>query len=157
MALEAALCFAFPWSSYYVAEALQLSGIVAILFCGILMATYARPNLSHHARDVRAVGQQNQTKLNHTTPTPHLLGTVVLHLSRPNLSYHAREVRPLPEQSENSMAEPRAATEPLQQCTTTKPPARTQPTPEQTTKNNVKLGDGMSYETEKGNATAPRR
>eukprot|EP00312_Isochrysidales_sp_CCMP1244_P019124 CAMPEP_0202786196 /NCGR_PEP_ID=MMETSP1388-20130828/69721_1 /ASSEMBLY_ACC=CAM_ASM_000864 /TAXON_ID=37098 /ORGANISM="Isochrysis sp, Strain CCMP1244" /LENGTH=695 /DNA_ID=CAMNT_0049455747 /DNA_START=15 /DNA_END=2102 /DNA_ORIENTATION=- len=48
--LEAALCFAFPWSCYYAAEALELSGIVAILFCGIAMATYARPNLSPHAR-----------------------------------------------------------------------------------------------------------
>ena len=37
--LEAALCFAFPWSCYYAAEALELSGIVAILFCGIAMAT----------------------------------------------------------------------------------------------------------------------
>jgi len=50
VALEAALCFAFPWSSYYAAEALQLSGIVSILFCGIVMATYARSNLSHHAK-----------------------------------------------------------------------------------------------------------
>ncbi|EOD17428.1 hypothetical protein EMIHUDRAFT_464223 [Emiliania huxleyi CCMP1516] len=32
--LEAALCFAFPWSCYYAAEALELSGIVAILFWG---------------------------------------------------------------------------------------------------------------------------
>eukprot|EP00967_Tisochrysis_lutea_P129744 scaffold223477_cov27-Tisochrysis_lutea.AAC.2 len=52
VALEAALCFAFPWSSYYAAEALQLSGIVAILFCGIVMATYTRVNLSHHAREL---------------------------------------------------------------------------------------------------------
>jgi len=52
VALEAALCFAFPWSSYYAAEALQLSGIVAILFCGIVMASYTRSNLSHHAREL---------------------------------------------------------------------------------------------------------
>lgn len=52
VALEAALCFASPWSSYYAAEALQLSGIVAILFCGIVMASYTRSNLSHHAREL---------------------------------------------------------------------------------------------------------
>jgi len=44
--LEAALTFAFPWASYYMAEALALSGIVAILFCGIIMASYARENFS---------------------------------------------------------------------------------------------------------------
>jgi len=47
--VEASVAFVFPWAAYYAAEALELSGIVAILFCGIVMATYARPNLSDAA------------------------------------------------------------------------------------------------------------
>merc|ERR1719424_2641389 len=44
--VEASLSFALPWAAFYASEALGLSGIVAILFCGVVMATYARPNLS---------------------------------------------------------------------------------------------------------------
>ena len=44
--VEASLSFAFPWMAFYASEALGLSGIVAILFCGMVMATYTRPNLS---------------------------------------------------------------------------------------------------------------
>ena len=44
--VEASLSFAFPWVAFYASEALGLSGIVAILFCGMVMATYTRPNLS---------------------------------------------------------------------------------------------------------------
>ena len=40
------LAFGFPWVSYYMSEAMQLSGIVSILFCGITMATYVRPSMS---------------------------------------------------------------------------------------------------------------
>jgi NhaP-type Na+/H+ or K+/H+ antiporter len=40
----------FAWASYYVAEAFELSGIVAILFCGIMMAKYTRDNLSEDAK-----------------------------------------------------------------------------------------------------------
>mmetsp|Transcript_39709 Transcript_39709/g.104861 ORF Transcript_39709/g.104861 Transcript_39709/m.104861 type:complete len:545 (-) Transcript_39709:158-1792(-) len=47
--LVIALCFAFPWASYYVAEALQLSGIVTLLFCGMVMARFARPHMSEDA------------------------------------------------------------------------------------------------------------
>ena len=36
--LEGVLAFAFPWAAFYSAEALRLSGIVTILFCGIFMA-----------------------------------------------------------------------------------------------------------------------
>ena len=36
MVLTVALCFAFPWASYYTAEALECSGIVTLLFCGIV-------------------------------------------------------------------------------------------------------------------------
>merc|ERR1719291_902099 len=46
--LECALSFTFPWAAYYVAEGLELSGIVTILFCGIVMATYTRHNMSDH-------------------------------------------------------------------------------------------------------------
>jgi len=45
--MEAALSFVFPWVSYFVAEALELSGLVAILLCGMAMATYTRHNFSH--------------------------------------------------------------------------------------------------------------
>lgn len=47
--MESALSFAFPWAAYFTAEASALSGIVAILFCGIVMATYTRLNLSKTA------------------------------------------------------------------------------------------------------------
>ena len=32
--LEVALSFTFPWASFYLSEVEELSGIVAILFCG---------------------------------------------------------------------------------------------------------------------------
>ncbi|KAJ1622177.1 Sodium/hydrogen exchanger family-domain-containing protein [Pavlovales sp. CCMP2436] len=47
---ESVLVAAFAWASYYVAEAYELSGIVAILFCGIVMAKYTRDNLSEQAQ-----------------------------------------------------------------------------------------------------------
>lgn len=47
--LVVALCFAFPWTAYYFAEALQISGVVTLLFCGIVMAQYTRPRMSAEA------------------------------------------------------------------------------------------------------------
>lgn len=44
--MEASLSFVFPWVAYFIAEALALSGLVAILTCGMVMATYTRYNLS---------------------------------------------------------------------------------------------------------------
>jgi NhaP-type Na+/H+ or K+/H+ antiporter len=44
--IEASLVMIAPYCAYATAEALSLSGIVAILFCGIVMAQYTRPNLS---------------------------------------------------------------------------------------------------------------
>ena len=44
--MEAAMTVLFPWSSYFLAESFELSGIVAILFSGITMAAYAFDNLS---------------------------------------------------------------------------------------------------------------
>mmetsp|Transcript_5583 Transcript_5583/g.14202 ORF Transcript_5583/g.14202 Transcript_5583/m.14202 type:complete len:698 (-) Transcript_5583:324-2417(-) len=53
--LEPMLVILFAFSSYMMAEALKLSGIVSILFCGMVMAKYTRPNLSAHA-DLHAHG-----------------------------------------------------------------------------------------------------
>ena len=47
--VEAAMIVTFAWGANYTAEALELSGIVAILFCGIVMAQYTRDNLSDGA------------------------------------------------------------------------------------------------------------
>ena len=47
--LSISLCFAFPWASFYVSEALQMSGVVTLLFCGIVMARHVRPLLSEQA------------------------------------------------------------------------------------------------------------
>lgn len=48
--LEFALFVLYSFSSYLLAEGLNLSGIVAILFCGITMAHYTRKNLSVEAK-----------------------------------------------------------------------------------------------------------
>ena len=50
--LTVALVFAFPWASYYAAEALECSGIVTLLFCGMVMAQYAKPHMSPTAARV---------------------------------------------------------------------------------------------------------
>jgi NhaP-type Na+/H+ or K+/H+ antiporter len=44
--METCLVVLVPYMSYTLAEAFSLSGIVSILFCGITMAHYMRPNLS---------------------------------------------------------------------------------------------------------------
>ena len=46
---EGALSFVFPWMAYFAAEALSWSGIVSIMFCGIIMASYTRSNFSPEA------------------------------------------------------------------------------------------------------------
>ena len=46
---QVALSFIFPWSAYYTAEALELSGIVAIMMAGIVMALYTRHSMSDGA------------------------------------------------------------------------------------------------------------
>lgn len=50
--LEASLTVVFPWASYFLAEAFNLSGIVAILFCGMTMAQYTRENLSKEGKSL---------------------------------------------------------------------------------------------------------
>lgn len=52
--IEASAIVFGPWVCYLVAEALQLSGIVSILFAGIAMARYTVPNLSDLSRAVVA-------------------------------------------------------------------------------------------------------
>jgi len=47
--LEGGLSFIFPWAAYYTAEALELSGIVAIMMAGIVMALFMRHSLSDPA------------------------------------------------------------------------------------------------------------
>jgi NhaP-type Na+/H+ or K+/H+ antiporter len=44
-ALEMVLLILFPYMSWMLAEAMKLSGIVSILFCGIIMAHYTTRNL----------------------------------------------------------------------------------------------------------------
>eukprot|EP00299_Pterocystis_sp_00344_P002109 c1211_g1_i1.p1 GENE.c1211_g1_i1~~c1211_g1_i1.p1 ORF type:complete len:544 (-),score=108.78 c1211_g1_i1:219-1850(-) len=50
--MEACLTVVFPWASYFLAETLGLSGIVAILFAGITMSYYAFENLSTAAQEL---------------------------------------------------------------------------------------------------------
>ncbi|XRB17000.1 sodium/hydrogen exchanger [Pseudoscourfieldia marina] len=50
--LEASMLLSWPYMAYMLAEGLELSGIVAILFCGITMSHYTVHNLSQHARKV---------------------------------------------------------------------------------------------------------
>jgi len=48
--LETSLLLLFAYASYLLAEGLALSGIVAILFCGIVMAHYSYNNLSKESK-----------------------------------------------------------------------------------------------------------
>ncbi|KAJ7549698.1 hypothetical protein O6H91_07G063300 [Diphasiastrum complanatum] len=50
--LESCLVVLFPYLSYMMADALDLSGIVAILFAGITMKYYTAPNLSLQAQQI---------------------------------------------------------------------------------------------------------
>ncbi len=44
--LEFAMWFLFAFGPYFLAEGLKLSGIMAVLFCGIVMSHYTHFNLS---------------------------------------------------------------------------------------------------------------
>lgn len=50
--MEVAMMLACPYTSYLIAEGLELSGIVSILINGIFLSYYAGPNLSERARHV---------------------------------------------------------------------------------------------------------
>merc|ERR1712226_94901 len=50
--MEACLTITFPWIAYFLAEAAELSGIVAILFAGITMAHYTIENMSPKAQSL---------------------------------------------------------------------------------------------------------
>jgi sodium/hydrogen exchanger 8 len=52
--VEAAIVVACAWAANYTAEALSLSGIVAILVCGVVMAKYCRSSMSEPARVLTA-------------------------------------------------------------------------------------------------------
>uniref|UniRef100_A0A7S4IL43 Cation/H+ exchanger transmembrane domain-containing protein n=1 Tax=Prymnesium polylepis TaxID=72548 RepID=A0A7S4IL43_9EUKA len=47
--VELAISFCFPWCGYFVCEALEMSGIVAILACGMIMAAFTRRVMSAEA------------------------------------------------------------------------------------------------------------
>lgn len=44
------LCLLIPYAAYLLAEGLNLSGILAILVCGMLMKQYIRSNISPHSK-----------------------------------------------------------------------------------------------------------
>jgi NhaP-type Na+/H+ or K+/H+ antiporter len=50
--LETGMLLLYAYSSYLFAQGLGLSGIVSILFCGIVMAHYTRKNVSHATREL---------------------------------------------------------------------------------------------------------
>ncbi|XP_072514269.1 sodium/hydrogen exchanger 6b [Salminus brasiliensis] len=48
--LETALFFLMSWSTFLLAEACNITGVVAVLFCGITQAHYTRSNLSAESK-----------------------------------------------------------------------------------------------------------
>ena len=72
---ELALSFCFPWAGYFTAEALSLSGIVAILSCGMTMACFTRRVMSASAvtltSDVYKVGARAPLHTRHALHTRH--------------------------------------------------------------------------------------
>ena len=50
LGIEALLAVVFPYMSYFLAEGIHLSGIVSMLFCGMVMAHYTFNNLSIKAQ-----------------------------------------------------------------------------------------------------------
>mmetsp|Transcript_20725 Transcript_20725/g.62446 ORF Transcript_20725/g.62446 Transcript_20725/m.62446 type:complete len:788 (+) Transcript_20725:333-2696(+) len=49
--LEANIVILFAFASYFIADGVGESGIVAVLFCGMTMANYTRRNLSQYAQE----------------------------------------------------------------------------------------------------------
>ena len=50
--IDSALVLVFPYLAYTIAESANLSGIVAVLFCGMVMGRYTRQNLDKAPRMV---------------------------------------------------------------------------------------------------------
>jgi len=50
--LETAVLLLFAYASYLIPEGMSLSGIVSVLFCGMIMAHYVYPNLSEKSKDL---------------------------------------------------------------------------------------------------------
>eukprot|EP01119_Soliformovum_irregulare_P006950 TRINITY_DN19360_c0_g1_i1.p1 TRINITY_DN19360_c0_g1~~TRINITY_DN19360_c0_g1_i1.p1 ORF type:complete len:578 (+),score=147.64 TRINITY_DN19360_c0_g1_i1:37-1770(+) len=50
--LETAVLLLFAYASYLIPEGMSLSGIVSVLFCGMIMAHYTYPNLSDRSKDL---------------------------------------------------------------------------------------------------------
>ena len=50
--MDSALVLLFPYLAYTIAESANLSGIVAVLFCGMVMGRYTRQNLDKAPRMV---------------------------------------------------------------------------------------------------------
>jgi len=49
---DTALVFLFPYLAYSISESMEMSGIVSVLFCGIVMGRYTRQNLERSPRMV---------------------------------------------------------------------------------------------------------
>jgi sodium/hydrogen exchanger 3 len=49
---DTALVFLFPYLAYSISESMEMSGIVSVLFCGIVMGRYTRQNLERAPRMV---------------------------------------------------------------------------------------------------------
>lgn len=47
---EISLLLLLPWITYLISEALEMSGIVSIMFCGISMARYTMPHINENAK-----------------------------------------------------------------------------------------------------------
>jgi len=54
--MQCAVSVAFPFAGYYASEGLELSGIVTILACGMIMDIYTKKNFSDEARDLTSKG-----------------------------------------------------------------------------------------------------
>ncbi|CAD8118443.1 unnamed protein product [Paramecium sonneborni] len=50
--IEVSVTVIIPWVCYLISEAVGFSGIVSIVFCGIVMAKYALPNLSESGKEL---------------------------------------------------------------------------------------------------------
>jgi NhaP-type Na+/H+ or K+/H+ antiporter len=64
--LESILVILFAFSSYLIADGLGLSGIVAVLFCGMVRETW-KWQCVHHPREMRPRQSVQFVEVRHTT------------------------------------------------------------------------------------------